>query len=124
MQPVNPYAVELVFEPASNLAVWTACERGLRYPPLPASWSHYARASCSCPAFTQEPAALKYVDASKWCKHVAAAFYIVALECDRDFKFIYRLSCKVPPIVAYRKRVIIDLLDSVTQRRGPTQRLR
>ena len=33
-------------------------------------------------------------DPWNWCKHVAAAFYIVAQECDTDWRFVFLLSGK------------------------------
>ena len=59
-----------------------------RTPPLPASWhSGSCRASCTCPDFLNGPRT-----SSWWCKHIISAFYVIASECDKDPKFVYKLS--------------------------------
>ena len=91
----SPYNVQVVFDPATDVAAWKECARCRHYPPVPGSWRSIVDASCPCHDFSKSISNLKHEqDPAYYCKHVAAAFYVVAHECDKDWRFVFMLSGK------------------------------
>ena len=112
VQPA-PYQVDVVINPASNIDDWKKSALRGDIPPLPSTWTDNAWACCTCPDFRLASASpFKHVRTTCWCKHVAEAFYVVALECDQDHSFVYRLSGRniVPALQAAQvQRSYVDL---------------
>ena len=72
---------------------------------MPASWRDLCTASSTCPDSNEHGHPRRWSTPEWWCKHIAAAFYTIAAECDKDPAYAYKLSGYDFKKEAARKRV-------------------